>query len=89
MNKVNTLEQVLEILLSKMHVTSKTYLKNSKEEDLIQFHHTLGMHIRNKFRLWVVNIALTKDMGLEKDTHADEVSQKIIEALWKRLQKDK
>jgi len=85
MNKVNTLKEILDTLLSKMHHTNKTYIKKVKEDDLIQFHHTLGREIRNKFLLWDGNIKLAEDMGLEKDTHPDEVSQKIIEAFWKKL----
>ena len=85
MNKVNTLKEVLDIILSEMHQTNKDFIKKVKEDDLIHFHSTLGRQIRNKFLLWDGNIKLAEDMGLEKGTHADEVSQKIIEALWKRL----
>lgn len=85
MNKVNTLKEVLDTILAEMHSTNKEYIRKVKEEDLIQFHHNLGRHIRNKFLLWDGNIILAKDMGVAPGTHADEVSQKIIEALWKRL----
>ncbi len=88
MNKVNTLKEVLDKILSEMSLPDRNRLKKIKEDDLIMLHHTLGMQIRNVFLLWDGNINLAKDMDLAKDTHADEVSQKIIEALWRRLQNE-
>ncbi|MCP4368297.1 MAG: hypothetical protein GY797_09355 [Deltaproteobacteria bacterium] len=88
MNKVNTLKEVLDTILSEMGLPDRQFIKNTKEKDLIMFHHSIGRQIRNQFLLWDGNIKLAEDMGLEKGTHADEVSQKIIEALWKRLQEE-
>ena len=85
MNKVDTLKEALDIILSEMPLPDRTYIQNTNEKDLIRFHSNLGRQIRNKFLLWDGNIKLAEDMRLPKDTHPDEVSQKIIEALWKRL----
>lgn len=85
MNKVNTLKEVLDIIISEISLLDKTYIKKTKEDDLIQFHSDIGRQIRNRFLLWDGNIMLAKDMGLPKDTHPDEVSMEIIKALWKRL----
>ena len=80
-----TLEEILNKICSEMHQTNKNYIKQVKEEDLIQFHSTLGRQIRNRFLLWDTDFDLLIDMGLPLDTCADGVSQKIIEALWKKL----
>ena len=88
MNNTDTLKEVLDKILSEMSLPDKNRLRKMKEDDLIMLHLTLGMQIRNTFLLWKGNINLTKDMNLPKETHADEVSQKIIEALWRRLQNE-
>ena len=85
MNKVNTLKEVLDKILSEMSLPDSNRLRKIKKDDLIMLHHTLGMGIRNAFLLWDGNINLAKDMNLPEGCHADEVSQAIIEALWKRI----
>ncbi len=85
MNKVNTLKEAIDDLMVEMSPRYKKEVKDTKKGDLIKFHSSLGRQIRNRFLLWDGNIKLAEDMGLPKGTHADEVSQLIIEALWKRL----
>lgn len=87
MNKVNTLKEVLDDITTTMLIPLQTEIKNTKWEDLIIFHSDIGRQIRNKYLLWDGNINLAKDMGLPEGCHADEVSQAIIEALWKKLNK--
>ena len=88
MNKFNTLEEVLTEILANMPLPERVAIKNMKEDTLITLHHSIGRQIRNHFLLWNGNILLAKDMGLKEGTHPDEVSQKIIEALWKKLQEE-
>lgn len=82
---MNTLKEILDHILHKMHPTNTNYLKNTHEDDLIMFHHTLGRNIRNTFKLWESNPELLANMCLPLDIHPDEISQKIIEALWRKL----
>lgn len=81
------LKETLDIIISKISLTDKMYIVSTKEKDLIQFHSNIGRQIRNEFNLWQGNPELLKDMGLPEDKHPDEVSQKIIEALWKELKR--
>jgi hypothetical protein len=85
---MKTLKEVLDKIVSEMPLPDKMYIRGTKEKDLIQFHSNIGRQIRNTFNLWQGNPELLKDMGLPEDKHPDDVSQKIIEALWKRLQNE-
>lgn len=87
MNKVNTLKEAIDVILSEMSLPDREIIKCTKEDDLILYHHNIGMQIRNKFLLWDGNIKLAKDMGLAEGSHPDEVSQAIIVGLWKYLNK--
>lgn len=51
-----------------------------KEEELIQTHFGLSLHLRNGLLLG--NCALRDDTGRR---HPDEVSSFVVRALWKRL----
>jgi len=88
MNKVNTLEAMFEIILSNMTISDKEMVKHTREEDLILYHHNIGMQIRNKFKLWESdNLKLKKELNLDEGAHPDEVSQAIIVEFWKQLNK--
>jgi hypothetical protein len=50
-----------------------------EREDLIQLHHTVGRHIRNKYDLWNIDNPLTLDK------HPDDLSFEIIVAAHERL----
>jgi len=88
MNKFNTLEEVLKEIMDTLPLPERINLKKTRWDNLILLHHTFGMQIRNHFLLWDGNTNLAKDMGLKEGAHADEVSQKIIEELWKKLQEE-
>jgi len=67
-----------------MRDADKQAIAKMKKRDLIKLHMTLGMTIRNEFGLWQGNMIVT-DSGLP--CHPDDVSEEIIEALWKDLRK--
>ena len=61
------------------------------DNGLRSFHHTLGRHIRNKYKLWerkdaaVFNWNPNLRTGIEAAyDHPDNVSMKIMEEVWKR-----
>ena len=79
-----TVKEAVAQILSKMSVTDKETVKNTKKEDLIKFHRGWGMGIRNDLGLWQGNKALMKDT---KANHPDDASMVIIQAVWEELQK--
>ncbi len=85
---MNTLKEVLDTITSQMPLYEQVKFRETKEEDLIMYHFGLGRQIRNSFKLWEPNIPLLKDMNLPIVIHADEVSQKIIIALWNKLNEE-
>ena len=63
-----------------------TKIQQTKKENLIQFHLSLGMYIRNEFGMWQGNYALVE--ATSKD-HPDDAAMVIIENLWQVLQEVK
>ena len=91
--------EVVERVISVLSEKDKNSLKNSAFNDLIQFHFSLGMWIRNKFSLWNHN----KEMAISliekfpncviklydfEHVEPDSASMIIIEEVWKRLQEE-
>ena len=59
-------------------------VKGTPKDDLIRFHFSAGMDIRNRYGLFSgSNKALLHDC---KASHPDDASGEIIDALWDRLQ---
>jgi len=59
-------------------------IKDSKEEDLVQFHMGLGLWIRNSWRLWA-NSRLKKWFNAKGIHHPDDMSGIIIDSYWRKL----
>lgn len=60
---------------------------SKREQALVAFHHSLGRQIRNHFRLW--DYPWTPDMQGHFDRspeHPDQVSQRVIVEVWRRMQ---
>lgn len=73
-----------EIVLSPSTIAA---FKAMKKSDLISLHHSLGQHIRNVFQLWKIKWKPKVENGIDMSPdHPDEISMRIIEAAWKRLQ---
>ena len=81
-----TVKEAVARILGDMTDEDKETVRNTKENDLIMFHHGWGTGIRNSLGLWGRNDALLKDAG---KTHPDDVSMIIIRAVWQALQKQK
>ncbi len=91
-----TVSEAVEKLMSELSQENLDKIKNSR--NLNEFHHGLGMYIRNQYGLWGKNPELLADClkGIEKPTdpskleyyhyqHPDEASSIIIHALWEKL----
>lgn len=78
-----TLDAAVEELLSRMSEADKQTVRDTPEDDLIQFHFPWGMGIRNEFGLWRGNTSLLASCGA---SHPDDASTVIIRAVWQRLQ---
>lgn len=58
---------------------------NSKFEDLVTYHHSLGRTIRNHFSLWQWAWEPVLEDGIDVSTnHPDNVSMRVIEEVWKQ-----
>jgi hypothetical protein len=79
-----TLDEAVEILIKRLDSSQIAILKNASLEDLIDYHFTWGMSIRNGFGLWKGNTALLTDCGF-LDFEADDASLFIIETVAKRV----
>ena len=89
-NIPTTVNEVVNILLSELTIDDKHRIKESSEDDLINFHFGLGENIRNDFGLWEKNSKLLKNcknLPGDKNLHVDSASETIIKILWERLQK--
>ena len=61
MNKPKTVKESVGKLMGMLTTQFKTSLRDTPEEELIAFHHTLGRAIRNEFGLWHENPKLLSD----------------------------
>ena len=76
----NELDELVLKVNNTLPAAMKDLILHTKEEKLISLHHTLGRHIRNSYNLW--NVKYYKDC---KEMHPDDVSQYVIESLWRIL----
>ncbi|HEX7600038.1 MAG TPA: DUF6794 domain-containing protein, partial [Polyangiaceae bacterium] len=78
-----TVDEAVTQILSTMDDASKKRVRDTPRGDLIQFHHSWGMGIRNSMGLWQGNDALLASCHT---TDPDACSGVIIEKTWERLQ---
>jgi hypothetical protein len=78
-----TVDQAVTRLIEGMDDEEKKMIRDTKKEDLIQFHHGWGTGIRNEFGLWKGNTNLLADCHAD---HPDDASMVIVRAVWERLQ---
>lgn len=68
---------------------SRTIVKSTEYDDLIQFHHGWGTGIRNASGLWAgndeLNLSCARLRDRDSKMHPDNVSMIIIEEVWKLL----
>lgn len=85
----STVSEAVNLLMEILKEDDKLTLRNSQEDDLIFFHMSLGVWIRNNFGLWDKNNEKkTLLMQSANAKHEDDVSSVIILELWKKLKLD-
>ena len=77
-----TVSAAVELLLSVLNNEQKSNIAAMKEDDLIDLHFSLGLAIRNAFRLHDLGSKLIADCGV---VHPDDASGVIVKELWERL----
>lgn len=79
---ITTIEEAFEYLDEALSQEEK---KDLKTHDVVEFHHTLGRHLRNYLKLWNVN-SLTKMFRRAYEiVHADDISSLILHAYQAKL----
>lgn len=92
MTEQEIIDEVYSWLEGEHDKTIYDFVSQSKQ-NLIEYHDTLGRSIRNYFKLWEKEWepVMENQSGIEVDAspdHPDQVSMRIIEAVWKRAQGD-
>jgi hypothetical protein len=69
--------------------SQKKIFKDTKQECLVLYHDSLGRNIRNHFKLWETKWTPEIRDGIDySPNHPDAISQRIIEAVWDKVQKE-
>ncbi|WP_370979490.1 DUF6794 domain-containing protein [Agaribacterium sp. ZY112] len=80
-----TCKGAIQTIANELDEDSVKTLKETKREDLVMFHFSWGMGIRNSYGLWSENSAIrlscAEQIG-EKDIHPDNASGIIMEGVW-------
>jgi hypothetical protein len=90
-------DEAIRRIMSELSDKDKNIIKNSSFNDLIHFHFSLGMWIRNNFGLWKGNRELARSLAEKfpdrvlklydcEHVEPDSASMVIIEEVWKKLQ---
>lgn len=81
----HTVQEAVQFLLEDIPKEYLQHIAAAPEENLAEYHLTLGMQIRNGYGLWGENQELLSSIGYGLD--ADDASAVIIRALWEELQR--
>jgi hypothetical protein len=83
-----TIDEAVDKLLSELSFKDKTKIANMSESDLIKFHLSYGVYIRNEFRLWGNDslMEFCKSYAGVATINPEQASYVIIKELWERLQ---
>ncbi len=79
-----TLESAVEDIAKKLDAESVAVLRRTERKDLIKFHMSWGMGIRNELCMWG-NDNLVRSACGGKACHPDTASMKIMEAVWEKV----
>lgn len=83
--KYLTEDEIVLIIVSELGDDSRKTLLATTRYDLIKFHMSAGMGIRNRFGLWEEANPYTNASNPMGYDHPDQVSQRIIEKVWERV----
>lgn len=73
-------------ILAHLSQENKQTLRDTAFDDLIKYHFSYGMYIRNHYGLWRGNKILLEDACGMLPCHPDNASHVIIERTWRALQ---
>jgi len=82
---MDILEKTVVDMINNMSEEVVESFKKKKEDELCQMHHGYGTHIRNKYRLWGGG-ELSDYFKSQGVRHPDNMSTKIIKAIWVKIQ---
>ena len=84
--------EIVGDLLGELGEEERTALVKMEKSDLVQFHFTTGMAIRNKYKLWhednphtVVDSIPNAQGILDHPLHPGQLSMTIMRDLWERV----
>lgn len=82
--------ETIRDMMDRLGTTDRQQVVKSKFKDLVAYHFTYGMHIRNHYGLWREEsklrdelYAIFKEAGIEE--HPDSCSHFLIEQMWCRV----
>jgi hypothetical protein len=81
-----TMSEAVEQITSGMKEEDKALIRRTSRNDLVLFHFSWGMGIRNAYGLWRGNRDLLVS-ACGRPCHPDDASMLIIEAVWTELRK--
>jgi hypothetical protein len=81
--KPKNIEEAVLIVLSEMSSEQEKHLKQISEDDLINEHFGFSLWVRNLLGHWVPP---TPEGEGYNPAHPDDISEKITEIVWKKLQ---
>jgi hypothetical protein len=79
-----TVAEAVDRLVAGLSEHDKALIRGLPKEDMIQFHHSSGLGIRNRYGLWGDNEALLSTLPPEV-RWGDNASMFILFAVWERL----
>ena len=79
-----TLDSAVEYIVKGLDSESVEVLRRTERKDLIKFHLSWGMGIRNSLCMWG-NDNLVRSACGGKSCHPDSASTKIMEAVWEKV----
>lgn len=97
---LNTINEIVDDFYPKLSPEDISEIRKTDRDHIFKWHHTVGMYIRNNYELWNENHPLTKEWHFDSENnfnkyvvdgidyhpnHPDEVSNRILEAIWLRV----
>jgi len=78
---------VMKIWLQKQPEHDKNEFINTPKDNLARYDSTLGRYIRNEFKLWDTEWVPVLEDGVDcSEDHPDQISMRVVQAVWDRLQ---
>ena len=88
MNIDDIVINVKRIMIENWNSTDLNIFTKTKKKDLVMYHRSLGMAIRNEYKLWTIPWEPELKNGIDcSPNHPDQVSNTIIEKVWESFQK--